>query len=88
MEYVRRTWKKALRNPANCPSCYVQDTTSTSTTGTSSVLVRLDTPECEKELRKAVGRGRFMIREMVGVIQLKKYRTMKKRYEPEDSYSQ
>ncbi len=34
----------------------------------------------EKELRKAVGKGRYAIREMIGVIQLKKYRTMRRRY--------
>jgi hypothetical protein len=39
------------------------------------------TPDCERELRKAVGKGRYMIREMMGVIQLKKYRTMKRRYD-------
>jgi len=55
IDYVRRTWKEALRN----------------------------TPEItnnEPELRKAIGKGRYMIREMEGVIQLKKYRAMKKRY--------
>jgi predicted RNA-binding protein YlxR (DUF448 family) len=41
--------------------------------------------ECERELRKAVGRGRFMVREMAGVIQLKKYRTLKKRYDDKDA---
>mmetsp|Transcript_12817 Transcript_12817/g.15682 ORF Transcript_12817/g.15682 Transcript_12817/m.15682 type:complete len:110 (+) Transcript_12817:511-840(+) len=39
-----------------------------------------DTKLQEKELRKAVGRGRYAIREMIGVIQLKKYRTMRRRY--------
>ena len=34
----------------------------------------------ETEMRKKVAKGRFMLREMVGVIQLKKYRVMKKRY--------
>ena len=38
------------------------------------------TIQCEKELRKAVGKGRYMIREMIGVIQLKKYRSMNQRY--------
>lgn len=58
LEYVRRTWKAALRNQINCPS----------------------SPIDERVLRKAVGKGRFMIREMEGVIQLKKYRTLRKRY--------
>lgn len=38
-------------------------------------------PECDEEIMKAVGKGRFMIREMIGVVQIKKYRTMKKRYD-------
>jgi hypothetical protein len=35
-------------------------------------------------VKKAVKRGRWMVREMVGVIQLKKYRTLNSRYTPED----
>ena len=41
-------------------------------------------PDCERELRKAVGKGRYMIREMIGVIQLKKYRSLKRRYGDSD----
>jgi len=66
LDYVRRTWKEALRNPDNCPACYVAADPSSH--------------ECEKEIRIAVGKGRHMVREMVGIIQLKKYRTMKQRY--------
>mmetsp|Transcript_8428 Transcript_8428/g.26342 ORF Transcript_8428/g.26342 Transcript_8428/m.26342 type:complete len:84 (-) Transcript_8428:477-728(-) len=33
----------------------------------------------EADIRKAVGYGRYMLREMEGVIQLKKYRTLKAR---------
>jgi endonuclease I len=65
MEHVRKSWKKGLRNPENCPSCYADAHNSRA---------------CQQELNKAVARGRYMIREMVGVIQLKKYRSMKKRY--------
>lgn len=36
--------------------------------------------ECEREIRAAVARGRHMVKEMVGVSQLKKYRSMRKRY--------
>jgi hypothetical protein len=72
LNYVRETWKKALHDPDNCPSCYPLTST-------------IDDPQrvvdCEKEIRKAVGKGRYMIREMTGVIQLKKYRTLKKRYD-------
>ena len=73
MEYVRRTWKHALRNPENCPSCY-----------DSNGVPAMNNPKCEKEVRQAVGRGRYMVREMIGVIQLKKYRAMKQRYEKDE----
>lgn len=74
IEYVRRTWKTALRNPEHCSSCYLDK-------GAAQPMVVLEAAGCEKELRKAVGRGRFMVREMIGVIQLKKYRTLKRRYD-------
>jgi hypothetical protein len=101
LEYVRKTWKKALRNPENCPSCYTTTTNNTTTTappagaptpitggatggGTqehaASPSIPLHSLRCERELRKAVGKGRLYVREMIGVIQLKKYRVMKKRY--------
>jgi hypothetical protein len=51
-----------------------------STTATVSSSVSLHSLQCERELRKAVGKGRLYVREMIGVIQLKKYRVMKKRY--------
>ena len=35
------------------------------------------------DIKRAVARGRWMVRELIGVIQLKKYRTLKKRYSPE-----
>jgi hypothetical protein len=67
LDYFKVTWKKAFRNPENCPSCYL---------GNDS----LNSKACQQELNKAVARGRYMVREMEGVIQLKKYRAMKKRY--------
>ena len=73
LEYVRRTWKKGLRNVDNCPSCYsVYD---------GNNVPNLTSPNCEKELHKAVAKGRYMVREMIGIIQLKKYRAMKQRYD-------
>ena len=89
LDYVRRTWKDALRNPSNCPSCYVdadgrrQYQQDGGSVNESVTPIPYDeyTPEQEKELRRAVGKGRFMIREMIGVIQLKKYRSMKQRYD-------
>lgn len=41
----------------------------------------------EQELRQAVAHGRRMVQEMIGVIQLKKYRAMKRRYDDDDSHS-
>lgn len=77
MEYVRGTWKKALRNTENCPSCY---------DGSGSPSGEfLGKEECEREIRKAVGKGRYMVREMIGVIQLKKYRAMKQRYDGKEN---
>lgn len=32
------------------------------------------------EIKRAVARGRWMVRELQGIIKLKKYREMKKRY--------
>jgi hypothetical protein len=75
LDYVRRTWKPALRNPENCPSCYDKE---------GSAII---SSQCERELHKAVGKGRYMIREMIGVIQLKKYRAMKQRYDDADKAS-
>lgn len=66
IDYVRKTWKKALRNPHNCPSCVP--------------LSDPHSPKCEREIRRAVAKGRNMVREMEGIIQFKKYRAMKHRY--------
>lgn len=38
-------------------------------------------PRDEEELLRAVHKGRQAVKEMVGVIQLKKYRSMKQRYD-------
>jgi hypothetical protein len=68
LQHVRDVWKNALRNPSNCPNCYADPSSS----------------KCREELYHAVNRGRFMVKEMIGVIKLKKYRTMKQRYESSD----
>ena len=65
LSYVRKVWKKALRD-------YKPPVSSS-----DDHHRRL----CEKDLLKAVAKGRFMIREMIGVIQLKKYRQLKSRYD-------
>jgi hypothetical protein len=109
LDYVRKTWKKALRDPKNCPSCYAdnvhgrnqhrhhesssgQETdddgfVSSSSSSLSTSEPYVVSPECERELRKAVGRGRFMIREMVALVQLKKYRSMNQRYNSDTTSS-
>jgi hypothetical protein len=66
LDYVRETWKKALRSESNFDA--------------QNPFILADPILYEKELRKGVGRGRYAIREMIGVIQLKKYRTMRRRY--------
>jgi hypothetical protein len=104
LDYVRSQWKKAIRNPNNCPSCYRDSVVSLSSSigyhptqqhqndgnpKIKNVIVIDPVPcigslNCERELRKAVGKGRHYVREMVGIIQFKKYRAMKKRYDDRD----
>lgn len=36
------------------------------------------------EIKRAIHRGRWMVQEMIGVIQLKKYRTLNSRYTSEE----
>jgi hypothetical protein len=68
LDHVRVQWKKALRDPNNCPACYKSPATCESEQA------------CQEQLLHAVNRGRYMVKEMIGVIQLKKYRTLKQRY--------
>ncbi len=100
LDKVRQEWKKAIRNPKNCPSCYNffpvpnddgDKLTQSSDHETRTVAVpkkmhckEHPNPNCERELRKAVGKGKYMIREMIGVIQLKKYRSLRQRYDDSD----
>ncbi|KAL3914095.1 MAG: hypothetical protein SGILL_006238 [Bacillariaceae sp.] len=74
MDYVRQNWKKALRNVENCPSCYAEDGST----------VNLQNPQCLPELHKAVGKGRYFVREMIALIQFKKYRHLKQTYDDVD----
>lgn len=71
--HVKQLWKTAIRNPENCPSWYI-------TTTNSSTVVNDIT-----ELYQAVHRGRHMVKEMIGIVQLHKYRSMKKRYSSSSS---
>lgn len=105
LDYVRTQWKKAIRNPNNCPSCYRDSLESSSDSilhhstpqhpngrnSNESTNTNITVPVpcigslvCEQELRKAVGKGRHYVREMIGIIQFKKYRAMKKRYDDRD----
>ena len=68
LPHVKEVWKKALSNPANCPSCVTDP----------------DGAACQEEILRAVHKGRFMVKEMIGVIQIKKYRAMKARYDSSD----
>ncbi len=68
LDYVRRKWKEALRDVKNCK--LIPNTNNDED---------ID-KENERIIRKAVGKGRYVIREMEGTIQLKKYRTMRRRY--------
>jgi hypothetical protein len=70
LAHVRATWKQALGNPNNCPSCYEDP---------------IKKEACHEELLRAVYRGRHMVKEMIGVVQLKKYRAMKQRYPSHDN---
>lgn len=74
LSYVREAWKKALK------SYKPPEIDSKSTIHSEESLQQLR----EKELLKAIAKGRFMVREMIGVIQIKKYREMKARYDTSD----
>ncbi len=76
IEYVRRKWKEAIRNTKNWPLNHA----ALSCTSSENVPP-ITSAELEKEIRLAVGKGRYMVKEMIGIIQLKKYREMKKRYD-------
>ena len=96
LAHVKHVWKAAMRNPRNCPACYTlaSDECSDSDHGLSrrkaknNVVLKTEnpyrpgvgSPDCEREIRAAVARGRHRVKEMVGVSQLKKYRSMLKRY--------
>ena len=83
---IREIWKLAIRNPKNCPSCYNNNNDNeyyndSNTTKLQIVDRTTTSAQCEREIRLAVGKGRHMVREMIGIIQLKKYRTIKKNYD-------
>jgi hypothetical protein len=77
--HVQSIWKKALRNPDNCPSWYNHHQEGTD--GSNTAAAAADSRNNEEELLRAVHRGRLAVKEMIGVIQLKKYRHIKQRYD-------
>lgn len=96
LQHVKEKWKSAIREPRNCPNCYsvvdgepqqiIVTLSHESSQMKSEKIERssLDSKECHEEILHAVHRGRSMVKEMVGIIQLKKYRTMKGRYDTND----
>jgi hypothetical protein len=72
LAYVKQVWKPAMRNPENCPSWYAPYYGDNKVTATI--------PADEEELLRAVHKGRAAVKEMMGVIQVKKYRSLKQRY--------
>jgi len=83
LEYVREQWKRGLRETI-IPTSSTSSAAAAAAAGGGTQRGTVDDEEQKKqqgrEIQKAVGRGRYAIREMVGVIQLKKYRTMRRRY--------
>lgn len=81
-KHVKEVWKAALRKRENCPSFYENNNHQWNKKDSFHLDGKNHPPSkaCEEELLRAVYRGRHMVREMIGVIQLKKYRAMKERY--------
>ena len=76
LSYVRSKWKNALK--------HYKPPFDERKLGK---LSRGDKISNDRELLKAVAKGRFMIREMIGIIQLKKFREMNARYGRKDDDS-
>jgi hypothetical protein len=83
LDYVRRKWKEAIRDPANYQGLIApllshshEDKNKKNNDNITDDIEE----ENERIIRKAVGRGRYMIREMEATIQFKKYRSMRRRY--------
>jgi len=68
LQHVKDMWKPAMRRVENCPSWYDSK---------QHAVAAGD----EEEMMRAVYKGRQAVKEMVGVIQLKKYRSLKQRYD-------
>jgi hypothetical protein len=89
-QHIKQLWKTAIRNPDNCPSWYhynnhndddvhYDDDIHDDATRTKEININNNDNDVN-ELYHAVHRGRQMVKEMIGIVQLHKYRTMKQRY--------
>jgi hypothetical protein len=90
-QHIKQLWKTAIRNPDNCPSWYHynnhndddvhddDDDIHDDSTRTKEININNNGNDVN-ELYHAVHRGRQMVKEMIGIVQLHKYRTMKQRY--------
>ena len=78
LDYVRQKWKEAIRDPANYRGLIAPPLNPHEDNKNDDITDI--TEENERIIRKAVGRGRYMIREMEATIQFKKYRSMRRRY--------
>jgi hypothetical protein len=80
--HIKQLWKDAMRNPENCPSWYTKTKTNSKQNPISTVTTSSTAEPTNdmNELYHAVHRGRQMVKEMIGIVQLHKYRSMKQRY--------
>ncbi|KAG5177309.1 hypothetical protein JKP88DRAFT_281998 [Tribonema minus] len=69
MAFVRRKVKEAFRENAHLTH-----------EATSQTLTHVHNSESQADVNRAVGRGRRVCKDIVGFIQLKKYRAMRERY--------
>jgi hypothetical protein len=85
-QHIKQLWKTAIRNPENCPSWYTETNCNPISTITPGTTPNSDTTPTNdiNELYHAVHRGRLMVKEMIGIVQLHKYRSMKQRYNSND----
>ena len=78
LDYVRRKWTEAIRDPTNYRGLIAPPLNPHEDNKNDDITDIEE--ENERIIRKAVGRGRYMIREMEATIQFKKYRSMRRRY--------
>lgn len=94
LAHVKAVWKAAMRNPENCPAWYNNDIADANEVKYQCNNINITNNNNnlgmnkEDELMHAVHKGRLAVKEMIGVIQLKKYRSIKQRYSSmDDTYA-